>query len=60
MNRLPGKFLLILTLAFGLILAGCSAAPAVSSGDGIVRAVLFLDTRLQLLRKRAAQCPAAP
>jgi len=41
MNRLPGKFLLILTLAFGLILPGCSAAPAVSSGDGIVRAVLF-------------------
>jgi hypothetical protein len=41
MNHLIGKLLFILTLAFGLLLSACGAAPAVTSGDGIVRAVLF-------------------
>ncbi len=41
MNHLSGKLILVFTLVFGLILSACSAAPAVTSGDGIVRAVLF-------------------
>ena len=41
MNHLTGKLLLILTLAMGLFLPACAAAPAATSGDGIVRAVLF-------------------
>ena len=41
MNHLLRKLALTLTLVLGLLLPACSPAPVLTSGDGIVRAVLF-------------------